>query len=196
MTTEVLTASSNDVAPIVSTIELAFSADPMLRWSWPDAHEYLTVMPKFIEAFGGKAFQTHSAHCTRDRRGAALWLPPGTRPDEEAMLRVAEDSLPAERLQDVYGVMEKMDQYHPKEPHWYLPMIGVDPDEQGKGYGAALLEYALHQCGIEGYLAYLESSNPRNVPLYERHGFRVIGEIQHGSSPVMRAMVRMPEKLH
>lgn len=31
--------------------------------------------------------------------------------------------------------------------------------------------------------AYLESSNPANVPLYEQHGFVVLGTIQVGSSP-------------
>ena len=29
-------------------------------------------------------------------------------------------------------------------------------------------------------MAYLESSNPRNIPLYERHGFEALGEIQVG----------------
>lgn len=70
--------------------------------------------------------------------------------------------------------------------------MGVDPALQGKGYGSALLNHALQQCDQEGCLAYLESSNPRNIPLYQRHGFRIIGEIQSGTSPTMAAMLRAP----
>ena len=43
-------------------------------------------------------------------------------------------------------MLEQMGAYHPQAPHWYLPMIGVDPPYQGKGYGGALLKYGLEQC--------------------------------------------------
>ena len=43
-----------------------------------------------------------------------------------------------------------------------------------------------------GAIAYLEASNPRNVPFYERLGFVVSGEIQEGSSPTIFAMEREP----
>jgi ribosomal protein S18 acetylase RimI-like enzyme len=79
-----------------------------------------------------------------------------------------------------------MDKYHPKESHWYLPLIGVDPSHQGKGVGSALMKHALAACDRDGIIAYLESSNPRNVSLYERHGFEVIGEIQSGTLPILR----------
>jgi len=53
-----------------------------------------------------------------------------------------------------------------------------------------LMKTALERVDAEGLPAYLESSNARNVSLYERHGFEVIGEIQHGSSPTMLPMYR------
>jgi len=53
-----------------------------------------------------------------------------------------------------------------------------------------LMKTALERVDAEGLPAYLESSNARNVSLYERHGFEVIGEIQHGSSPSMLPMYR------
>ncbi len=37
---------------------------------------------------------------------------------------------------------------------------------------------------------YLDSSNPRNIAFYERHGFRVMGKIQHRSSPMIYPMLR------
>ena len=85
-----------------------------------------------------------------------------------------------------------MAKYHPHEPHWYLPLIGVDPAHQGKGHGDALMSYALDRCDRERVPAYLESTNPRNISLYRRHGFEPLGTIQAGSSPTLVPMVRRP----
>ena len=68
------------------------------------------------------------------------------------------------------------------------------PDaHQGKGLGSALLEHALATCDRHGVVAYLESSNPRNIPLYERHGFAQWGRIPVGSSPTLVPMLRKPK---
>jgi hypothetical protein len=40
--------------------------------------------------------------------------------------------------------------------------------------------------------AYLESSNPRNLSFYRRHGFEPLGAIQVGSSPTLVPMLRQP----
>ena len=85
-----------------------------------------------------------------------------------------------------------MAKHHPREPHWYLPLIGVDPAHQGKGYGDALMANALERCDRDRAPAYLESTNPRNISLYRRHGFEPIGTIQAGSSPLLVPMLRRP----
>jgi ribosomal protein S18 acetylase RimI-like enzyme len=91
---------------------------------------------------------------------------------------------------DLFAFFEQMGKFHPVEPHWYLPMIGVDPTRQNKGYGSMLMRQALAACDREQLPAYLESSNPRNITLYVRHGFEIVGTIQAGSSPPMFAMRR------
>ena len=68
----------------------------------------------------------------------------------------------------------------------------MDPAQQSKGIGSELLQYALAPCDEQGMFAYLESSNPANVPFYQRHGFEVVAEIQVGSSPTVRPMIRSP----
>jgi len=98
-----------------------------------------------------------------------------------------------QHLDDVLGTFEKMAQWHPDEPHWYLP-IGVEPTAQGRGLGAELMRHAVARCDDEGVLAYLESSNPRNISLYLRSGFEVMGEIQVGAAPVLTPMVRQPRR--
>ena len=90
--------------------------------------------------------------------------------------------------------MRQMESHHPSEPHWYLPLIGIDPKHQGKGLGGALLAHVTEICDRDGVPAYLESSNPRNITLYERHGFEITGQIQHGSSPTIVPMLRQPRR--
>lgn len=89
-------------------------------------------------------------------------------------------------------MFEEMEHYHPIEPHWYLPLIGVDPDHQRRGYGAALMAPALAACDRDGLPAYLESSNPANVPFYDRLGFRALATIRVGASPPILPMRREP----
>ena len=196
MSTEAITTlavaaiTPSEVEQAVAVISLAFSSDPAARWTYPDPYQFLTHFPKIVRAFGGKAFEQGTGHQVSGFRGAALWLPPGVNPDQEALGAVMQESVGADRLEQVSAVFEQMAGYHPSEPHWYLPMIGVDPANQGKGYGSALLRHALLQCDRDHVAAYLESSNPANVPLYERHGFVVLGTIQLGSSPPIIPMLR------
>jgi ribosomal protein S18 acetylase RimI-like enzyme len=89
-------------------------------------------------------------------------------------------------------VVDELGGYHPEEDHWYLPLIGVDPAHQGKGFGGALMSHALVACDRDSLPAYLETANPANIPLYERYGFELLGEIQVGSSPLMFPMLRQP----
>src|SRR5262249_8485856 len=94
------------------------------------------------------------------------------------------------QLEKALGLFQQMAGYHPHEPHWYLPLIGVDPACQGKGFGDALMAHALARCDREGTPAYLESTNPRNISLYRRHGFEALGEIRVGESPPLVPMLR------
>jgi GNAT superfamily N-acetyltransferase len=173
---------------------LAFSADPVTRWTWSDAQSYLAHFREFVTAFGGGAFARGSAYIAGDYAGAALWLPPDAQPDEKALVALFERSVAKPRLKDVFDLLEQMGGYHPSEPHWYLPLMGVDPSKQGSGYGSALMRYALAECDRTSSPAYLESTNSRNVPLYERHGFELLGTIQAGSSPPLFPMLRKPRR--
>ena len=84
--------------------------------------------------------------------------------------------------------------YHPHDEHWYLPLIGADPAYLGLGLGSALMKHACLEIDKTGLPAYLESSNPRNISLYERYGFEVMGEILSGAAPVVTPM--FPSRYH
>ncbi len=193
MTTPTIkTATRPDEAAAIAVVVLAFSADPAARWTWPDPQQYLEHFPNFVRVLGGKAFAHGGAYCADGHAGAALWLPPEIRPDDDALSTLLQRTGSARAQEDLSAVFEQMERYHPQEPHWYLPFIGTDPSQQGKGYGGALMKHALIPCDRDHKLAYLESSNPKNIPLYERHGFELLGTIQVGASPPIFPMLRKP----
>lgn len=193
-TVKVRSAEEHERQIVVDVITLAFSTDPMARWAYPDPATYLAAMPETIKAFGGSGFAHGTVHLADDGAAAAMWLPPGVESDGQRLAELTEQYTPPERLPAMMQVFEQMGAYHPDEPCWFLPLIGVDPARQGRGYGSALLGHALKQCDRDNVAAYLESSNPRNIPLYERYGFRVLGSIQFGSSPTVVPMLRPPQK--
>jgi ribosomal protein S18 acetylase RimI-like enzyme len=183
-------AKPTDAASAIGVVAMAFSTDPVARWVYPEAADYLTWFPHFIRAFAGRAFDEGTAYCAGGFSGAALWLPPGSESDGEAVEAISRGSVKDAKLDELFEIFEQMDAHHPKQPHWYLPMIGVDVFSQGKGVGSALMRYALARCDEEGLPAYLESTNPRNISLYTRFGFEIQGQIQVGSCPPIFPMLR------
>jgi ribosomal protein S18 acetylase RimI-like enzyme len=191
---------SEDIRPVtpsesekaLAVILLAFSTDPVARWVYPEPADYLQYFPAFIRAFGGSSVRHGTALLSNDLAGAALWLPPGAGPDEDAIAELTERTVDRSIREDLALVFEAMAEYHPDEPHWYLPMIGVETQQQGKGIGVRLMEYALDRSDRHGVPSYLESSNPRNISLYERCGFVSLGTIQFGGSPPLYPMIRWP----
>jgi GNAT superfamily N-acetyltransferase len=175
----------------LSVLTVAFAADPVMRWVFPNAHNCLSAFPEFANAFGGEAIEQGTAFVADGFKGAALWLPPGVESDAEGMGNLIAEYADESALIDAEGFMEQMAHFHPDDANcWYLPIIGVDCAHQGQGIGAALMKHALQLIDGVGGSAYLESSNPRNVSLYQRHGFEAMGVIQHGSSPAMTPMFR------
>lgn len=190
--TEIRSATPDEMSQAVAAIVAAFLTDPIARFAWPSPHDHLRAMPLATREFAGGSFEHGTAYVSADFCGSALWLPPGVHPNGEALEGVFRDTAKAEHLDDLLATFEKMEQWHPEEPHWYLPLVGVEPNAQGKGLGAELMRHAVARCDQEGALAYLESSNPRNISLYLRHGFEVMGEIQVGAGPLVTPMLRRP----
>jgi ribosomal protein S18 acetylase RimI-like enzyme len=188
----VKSASAAEQDAVFGVVTAAFLTDPIARWMYPEAHQYFAVGGSFASAFAGNAFANGSAYYVDGYAGAALWLPPGIHPDEDTLLAVLKGTIAKDRHENVFALFEQMGKYHPEEPHWYLPQIAVDPMHQGRGYGSALMRHALLACDGDKKLAYLESSNPRNLSLYIRHGFELMGTIQVADSPPMFPMLRKP----
>ena len=89
--------------------------------------------------------------------------------------------------------MRAIEQRHPRDPHWYLAVLGTDPAHWGEGVGSALVRHVLDDPAQAEEPAYLETETAANVPFYVWHGFRVVGELDvPGGGPHLWLMWRDP----
>lgn len=192
ITSSIERATELDLERLISSIVLAFSSDPAARWMYPLPQQYLRSFPDFVRTFGARACDSQTIYYSHTYSGAAFWFPPQTEPDSEAIGAFLQQTIAVRQQEEVFTVLEQMDGYHPHEPHWYLGILGVEPTQQKKGYGSALMKPILEKCDRDGTIAYLESSNPTNIGFYEKQRFEVIGKIQAGKSPTIFPMLRYP----
>lgn len=185
-------ANRSEADQLLSGLALGFVADPFVRWFYPDPSVFLKHFARAMDFFGGRAFEHEAAHRNEDCTAGALWLPPGVHPDEKRLIRCFEKTVAPDKQGALFATFEQMDRFHPKDPCWHLAIIAVDPARQGKGLGSALLEASLRQCDSDGKPAYLESTNPANLPFYRRFGFEQIGLIQADQAPPLFPMLRPP----
>jgi ribosomal protein S18 acetylase RimI-like enzyme len=180
----------NDKERALDILVLAFSADPVERWMYPEARQYLTYFPAFLAAFAGSAFARETVWSLGDFSAVALWLPPDSAADGDAIVAVLTDSVAPAQHEDTFSVLGQMDEAHPGFPHWYLPWLGVDPALQGQGLGGELIEHCLRIVDNDHLPAYLETPNPHTIPFYERYGFELTGEARAGACPPVAFMLR------
>jgi ribosomal protein S18 acetylase RimI-like enzyme len=67
---------------------------------------------------------------------------------------------------------------HPKEPHWYLMLLAVEPTMQRSGVGSMLIEDGLARIDAEHVAAYLETQKLDNQAYYRQFGFELRETLQ------------------
>lgn len=193
---DVRLALKRDLPELARTLASAFSEDPVMTWMFEDAEarpEHLLRMQNFGLA---TALLRGHVYTLPDLRAAALWAPPDVPMLDDAagreMGRVMAEAI-GEKAGEKLGAMAQLQKAHPDETHFYLFTLGTHADAQSQGLGSRVIAPVLERCDAEGLPAFLESSNPRNVPFYERHGFRVVEEIVlEEGGPIMHPMWRDP----
>ncbi|MEX2193845.1 MAG: GNAT family N-acetyltransferase [Thermoleophilaceae bacterium] len=187
-------AGPSDVRALAAVLARAFHDDPVMSWVF--ARE--ATRPAWIRRY----FRTRlrallgggEVYTTGDAAGAALWAPPeGWRFSLWETVALAR-FLPAtgRRTARVLRGLEGVEHRHPETPHWYLAVLGTEPERQGEGIGSAVLAPMLEACDADEIPAYLESSKERNVAFYARHGFRVTEEVRLPGGPPLWLMWRDP----
>jgi GNAT superfamily N-acetyltransferase len=179
----------------------AFAEDPVFAWLIPPLlHGRDDRLRTFFTSMSrGYLRQGKPCYLTGDASAAALWAAPGawTMPLSQVILEAAPNALALRRrLLRALRTQLQIERLHSRHsrPHWYLGYLGTRRDRQGQGLGTQMLREVLVGLDTDGLPAYLESSSERNLPLYERNGFRVVGELQAlGHGPTIWRMWREPQ---
>lgn len=175
---------------VVSVMARAFDDDPFANWIVAQDKRRARRIYDFMDA-GMRLSEPHNeVYTTEGVEGGALWSPPGKWKtgilDQVRLLPLMVRATGLRNLAGRFGGFNMVEKHHPNEPHWYLLALGVEPDLQGRGIGSKLMAPVLEMCDRDRTPAYLESSKERNVPLYERHGFKVTErlELPKGGPPI------------
>ena len=118
---------------------MAFPNGPCRALDLPGAGQYRTQVPEFLAAFGGKAFHEETVWSLVDFSAVALWLPPGTEADGDAITTVLTETVSPQQHGEMFSVLEQMDAAHPSYPHWYLAWFVVHVTQQASGLGSDLI---------------------------------------------------------
>jgi GNAT superfamily N-acetyltransferase len=184
-------------ARIAAALARSFADDPVFTWLFPDDERPARIERFFSPLVALAQSGRGQVWSTPDRAGTAVWMAPG-----RWQLGLLDQARLLPRMLRAFGrrivrclrLMHAMEQQHLSEPHHYLFIIGTDPAQQGRGVGAALMAPMLERCDSDGLPAYLESSNPRNLSFYRRHGFEELSEVRVADSPPLTRMRRPPRR--
>ena len=187
-------ADSDDAPEVGRILAAGFSDDPVMTWVFaePGRQEKLDALFAFLAV---EALVPQGATYLGGDACAA-WTPPDPEPwPDERGARFVETLVPVCTGDDfarLSALEHAMSDAHPKERHWYLPVIGTVPASRGRGLGSALLAHTLAPIDAAGLPSYLEATSERNAALYARFGFARTGTIELPDGPSLIAMWREP----
>ena len=187
-------ALPSDRQTAIDALVDAFTPDPLWTHLTPSDDGTQASTQALIEVMAAEfdSLLAHGHAYVAGTHAAALWTPPGVAADDSGIGEIIARHSDPEIWADAIGNFITMHGFRPDRPHFYLALIGTAAAARGKGLGASLLERVLDTCDREGIVAHLESSNGRNVSLYERHGFDVMEEIEFAPGVIVRPMTREP----
>jgi len=187
-------AGADDAALVGEILGDAFDSDPVGKWISGDPEYPRWCWSTLVNLFMPEL----EVHVTENKLGAAIWVPPGVKPNIKPGLAILWDwwrRFGFGSILRVVQLMKMMDKVHPKDDHYYLLAVGVRTESKGRGIGSNLLESVLQKCDNDKIGVYLENSNSQNLPFYRRHGFEVRSEIAlPRKGPSLFLMYREPQK--
>jgi GNAT superfamily N-acetyltransferase len=201
-TTDIVRVREDQIDIAAGVLARAFQLDPVMVYVVPDADERARLLPPFMKAFVTYATMFGEPLTTAERPEAvALWLPLddlSETPERDHQAGI--DQIPTifgaeafTRFMHIARTAERFHQRTAPEQHLYLQFLGVEPSRQGQGLGSALIRPMLDRADAYGLPCYLETFQPRNVPLYQKRGFKItIEEVEPNSGVRGWAFLREP----
>ncbi len=190
----IINARKEHIPVIANLLARAFADDPIMMWTFkrPDILEaVLRVLIKDIYLPNGHV------RLGETQESAALWMPSHIKPKPNHLtsLRYMFAILSRGAVQPIERgeiVSSHLRRFRPKEiPYTYLFLIGVNPDQKGKGLGGKILLDGIERAEKENTALYLETSKVDLIPFYEKFGFHVCEEVELApNAPKIWTMLR------
>jgi len=179
-----------------------FFDDPVMGWVFREPERRLAQLASVMGGLFDDMVPDRGTVHLLDAACTALWRRPDFDEVRPASERMHDAEPPPEPVVDLFTDEEVerltilgtvMAEGHPHERHWYLNVVSTLPSRQSQGLGKAILGPVLDDADDNGWPCYLESSNPRNVSLYLRHGFVETGQLPLPDGPSLTQMWREPQ---
>jgi GNAT superfamily N-acetyltransferase len=187
-------ARGDDFGPLAAMLARAFYDDPVTAWFYPDAARRMKHARRFFGIRLRQLADQQLIYTTEELSGAALWTLPGRWREDLRQSLMLMPMLPVllPRIVRSTHAVREIERRHPVVPHFYLSVLGTEPEQQGGGIGSALLGPVLQRCDSGGVGAYLECSKEGNVEFYARQGFALTERIELPEGPPLWLMWREP----
>lgn len=187
--------NASSLPNLIDVMCRAFERDDHINWLLRQDTQRETARAQLfcllLSEMGGELY------ASTDRNSAALWFPPHTHSSWGAQSRFFLHLLSiAGPLQAIRrGIdLKRMDRCHPKQPHYYLQLLGVAPEYQRKGYGNALLSSLIAQARAADCPIYLETSSTLNAAFYSKLGFANTFETTLSDGLRLWSMIWRPQR--
>lgn len=194
----VTVAGPGDAVPLTRLLTAAFGTGELADWLVPDLARRREIYPRYWSIIARHAVAgAATVEVTDVDTAAALWYPSaGSGPDLVPADYDTALAAACGECRDRFAALdEAMHDAYPDRPGYaYLGFVGVAPDRQRQGLGAALLEYRHRRLDAAGTAAFLIASSPDSARLYRRLGYRRYGaEIRPApDAPALYPMLREP----
>lgn len=199
------------IKPVSLMLSRAFKDD--LKEVFPDPEKRRVKTPYVNELYLLYEFSNSKAFITSPKlEGIAVWIHSDKRKERTfwriltswrmltsgAIWPAMKIGIKALRkMQSLDKYMERKHKELAPNKHWYLAVLAVDPQHQGKGYATKLLNEMLSHIDEEGLPCYLETDGERNVSMYQHFDFEVVDEfVVPGTKDKVVAMLREPKTIN
>ena len=190
---------------LVALYQRAFWDDPAIVHLLPNEKtrgKTLDAYMRMVIRYGFRWGRVQTIEEEGRIRVGAVWLPPGGAPPSTIKqirsgfipLLLSNPNLRSLRNFFALGAMiEKLHKKDIQKQHWYLWLLAVDPPDQGKGFGGAVLGPELLAADQGNSPCYVETAKTINLEFYKKQGFVIKREFpMPGNGPPMWTLIREP----